>query len=113
MHTATQVNLAEWGQPKRDSPPKKPAFCSGQLEPTWRGVVAGGVLKYAHVGGYGFESRCARAIFVLAFGALGRKSQRAQKGELCAAALAEVASLGVGRGSLIFSDFFRCVFCGL
>jgi hypothetical protein len=50
---------------------------------------------------------------LLAFGALGGKSQRAQKGELCAAALAEVASLGVGRGSLIFPDFFRCVFCGL
>ena len=44
--------------------------------------------------------------FLLAFGALGRKSQRAQKGELCAAALAEVASLGVGRGSLIFSPIF-------
>jgi hypothetical protein len=43
---------------------------------------------------------------LLAFGALGRKSQRAQKGELCAAALAEVASLGVGRGSLIFSRIF-------
>ena len=67
-----------------------------------------------HVGGYGFESRCARAIFLVGFfGALGRKSQRAQKGELFAAALAEVASLGVGRGSLILSDFFRCVFCGL
>ena len=37
---------------------------------------------------------------------MGRKSQRAQKGELCAAALAEVASLGVGRGSLIFPRFF-------
>ena len=34
-----------------------------------------------------------------------RKSQRAQKGELCAAALAEVASLGVGCGSLIFRFF--------
>ena len=93
--------------------PKEPIFCSGQLEPTWRGPVAGGVLIYTHIGGYGFESRCARALFLLAFGALGRKSQRAQKGELCAAALAEVASLGVGRGSLIFPDFFRCVFCGL
>ena len=45
------------------------------------------------------------AIFVLAFGALGRKSQRAQKGELCATALAKVASLGAGRGSLIFRFF--------
>ena len=59
-----------------------------------------------HVGGYGFESRCARAIFLLlAFGALGRKSQRAREGELCAAALAVVASLGVGRRSLIFPIF--------
>ena len=73
--------------------PKEPIFCSGQLEPTWRGPVAGGAQIYTHIGGYGFESRCARAFF-LAFGALGRKSQRAQKGELCAAALAEVASLG-------------------
>ena len=53
---------------------------------------------------------CTCVLLLLAFGALGRKSQRAQRGELCAAALAEVASLGVGRGSLIFSDFFRCVF---
>ena len=67
----------------------------------------------AHIGGYWFESRCERAFFLLAFGALGRKSQRAQKGELCAAALAEVASLGVGCGSLIFPRFFRCVFCSL
>ena len=50
--------------------------------------------------------------FLLAFGALGRKSQRAQKGELCAATPAEVASLEVGRGSLIFR-LFRRVFCGL
>ena len=49
---------------------------------------------------------CTCDIFCWLFFALGRKSQRAQKGELCAAALAEVASLGVGRGSLIFPDFF-------
>ena len=42
--------------------------------------------------------------------ALGHKSQRTQKGELCAAALAEVASLGAGRGSLIFPDFFDACF---
>ena len=75
--------------------------------------MAGGVITNTHIGGYGFESRCARAFFLLAFGALGRKSQRAQKGELCAAALAEVASLGVGRGSLIFPIFFDACFCGL
>ena len=40
-------------------------FCSGQLEPTWRGAVAGGALIYSHIGGYGwFESRCARAISI-------------------------------------------------
>ena len=38
----------------------EPIFCSGQLEPTWRGAVAGGVLIHAHIGGYGLESRCAR-----------------------------------------------------
>ena len=48
---------------------------------------------------------CTCDFLLLAFGALGRKSQRARKGELCAAALAEVASLGVGRGSLIFPIF--------
>ena len=68
--------------------------------------MAGGVIINTHACGYGFESRCARAIFWLAFGALGGKSQRAQKGELCAAALAEVASLGVGSGSLVFFRFF-------
>ena len=41
--------------------------------------MAGGVITNTHIGGYGFESRCARAFFLLAFGALGRKSQRAQK----------------------------------
>ena len=51
--------------------------------------------------------------FLLVFGALGRKTQRAQTGALCAVALAKVVSLGVGRASLFFPDFFRCVFCGL
>ena len=44
--------------------------CSGQLEPTWRGQVAGGALIFTHTGGYGFygfESRCARAIFFVGF----------------------------------------------
>ena len=43
--------------------------------------------------------------FLLLAFALGRKSQRAREGELCAAALAEVASLGVARGSLICPIF--------
>ena len=40
--------------------------------------------------------------FSLAFSALGSKPQRGQKGELCVAALAAVASLGVCHGSLVF-----------
>ena len=81
MHTATQANLTEGGQPKSDSSPKNPFMykkepkepisCSGQLEPTWRGAVAGGVLIYTHIGGYGFESRCARAFFVVGFWCFG------------------------------------------
>ena len=51
--------------------PKEPIFCSGQLEPTWRGSVAGGVLIYMHIGGYGFESRCARAFFFVGFWCFG------------------------------------------
>ena len=51
--------------------PKEPIFCSGQLEPTWRGPVAGGVLIYTHIGGYGFESRSARAFFFVGFWCFG------------------------------------------
>ena len=51
--------------------PKEPISCSGQLEPTWRGSVAGGVLIYTHIGGYGFESRCARAFFFVGFWCFG------------------------------------------
>ena len=47
---------------------------------------------------------------LLAFGALGGKSQRAQKGELCAAALAEVASLRLAAGRLFFPIFFHACF---
>ena len=81
MHTATQANLTEGGQPKSDSSPKNPFMykkepkepipCSGQLEPTWRGPVAGGVLIHTHNGGYGFESRCARAFFLVGFWCFG------------------------------------------
>ena len=51
--------------------PKELISCSGQLEPTWRGPVAGGVLIYTHIGGYGFESRCARAFFFVGFWCFG------------------------------------------
>ena len=46
--------------------------------------------------------RCTCGFFSLAFSALGSKPQRGQKGELCVAALAAVASLGVCHGSLVF-----------
>ena len=52
-------------------------------------------------------------LFLLAFGALGSKSQRAHKGELCAAALGEFSSLGVCRGSVIFSVLFVACFADL
>ena len=40
----------------------------------------GGWLIYSHIGGYGFESRCARAfLLLLAFGALGGASRSARK----------------------------------
>jgi len=48
--------------------------------------------------------------FLLVFGALGRKTQRAQTGALCAVALAKVVSLGVGRASLFFPDFSDAYF---
>ena len=51
--------------------PKEPISCSGQLEPTWRGLVAGGVITNTHIGGYGFESRCARAFFFVGFWCFG------------------------------------------
>ena len=43
--------------------------------------------------------------FLLVFGALGRKTQRTQTGGLCAVAPAKLASLGVGRASLLFVVF--------
>ena len=51
--------------------------------------------------------------FFLAFGALGTKSKRGQKGELYVAALAAVVSLGVCRRSLVFLFFFDTCFAVL
>ena len=51
--------------------PKEPTFRSGQLELTWRGAGAGGVLIYTQIGGYGFDSRCARAFFLVGFWCFG------------------------------------------
>ena len=72
-------------------------LASYNAEPTWRGAVAGGALIFTHIGGYGSEPHHARPFHLLVFGALGRKTQRAQSGGLCAVAMAKVASLGVGR----------------
>ena len=41
--------------------------------------------------------------FLLVFGALGHKTQRAQTGGLCAVAFAKVSSLRAGRASLFFA----------
>ena len=65
--------------------PKEPIFCSGQLEPTWRGPVAGGVLIYTHIGGYGFEPRHARPFLFAGFWCFGaqdatRANRRAVRG---------------------------------
>ena len=60
----------------------------------------------------GLKSDVHVRFFFLAFGALGTKSKRGQKGELYVAALAAGASLGVWRGSLVSGFFFRYVFCG-
>ena len=49
-------------------------------------------------------------LFFLAFGALGSKPQRLQKGGFCAAALEEVARFAVCRGSLIFHFFVVACF---
>ena len=57
------------------------------------------------VAGYGFEPRHARPFLLLVFGALGRKTQRAQTGGLCAVELATVAGLGAGRASLFLKRF--------
>ena len=47
--------------------PKEPIFRSGQLEPTWRGPVAGGALIFTYISGFGFEPRHARPFFVAGF----------------------------------------------
>ena len=51
--------------------PKEPIFWSGQLEPTWRGPVAGGALIFTYIGGYGFEPRHARPFLFVGFWCFG------------------------------------------
>ena len=111
--------LQRGGQPKRDSPPKKSFIYKKEpKEPTFlfwparTNIEGGGSGRGTNIYAcWRLRVRiplCTCDFFCWLFATLGRKSQRAQKGELCAAALAEVAELrlGVGRGSLIFSDFF-------
>ena len=118
----------EGGQPKNDfrrrklfmykKDPKEPNFWSGQLEPAWRGAVAGGALflRTLAVTGSNPAMRVRFEYFEtdVSFCALGRKTQRrTQTGALCAIALAKVVSLGVGRASLfppIFSDAYFAVY---
>ena len=60
----------------------------------WLTVAVTGSIPAVHV-----------VLFLLDCGALGGKSQRAQKGELCAVALTEFVRLGVGRACIIFWRF--------
>ena len=91
--------------------PKEPIFCSGQLEPTWRGAVAGGVLIYTHVGGYGFKSRCARAIFVVGFWYFGAQvAARAKKASCARPHWRKLRVWGLAAGRLFFPIFFDACF---
>ena len=91
---------------------KEPIFWSGQLEPTWRGAVAGGALIFTTLAVASLNPAMRVRFCLLVFGALGRKTQRAQTGGLCAVALAKVASLGLTALRYFFCDFPRCAFCG-
>ena len=51
--------------------PKEPIFWSGQLEPAWRGPVAGGALFFTYICGYGFEPRHARPFLFVGFWCFG------------------------------------------
>ena len=72
--------------------PKEPIFWSGQLEPTWRGPVAGGALIFTYIGGYGFEPRHARPFLFVGFWCFGaqdakhanRRAARGCTGKSCA-----------------------------
>ena len=86
--------------------PKELISCSGQLEPTWRGPVAGGVLIYTHIGGYGFESRCARAIFCCWLLVLWGASRSARKKASCARPhWRKLRVWGLAAGRLFFGFF--------
>ena len=70
-----------------------------------RGPEAGGVIILLTVAVTGSIPAVHVSLVLLHFCALGRKSQRAQKGELCAVALAKVVRLGVGHACIIFWRF--------
>ena len=86
--------------------PKEPIFWSGQLKPAWRGPVAGGRFFLRALAVTGSNPAMCVRFFLLVFGALGRKTQRRKTGALCAIAMANVVSLGVGRTSLFFFAIF-------
>ena len=75
-----------------------------------------GATIYAHLRLRVRTPPCASVSFFVLFcfyGALGRKTPRAQTGGLCAVVVANVVRLGVDRASHFFCDFPRCAFCGL
>ena len=96
---------------KKDT--KEPIFWSGQLEPTWRGPVAGGVLIFTYIGGYGFEPRHARPFLFVGFWCFGAQDATHANRRAVRDCTRKVVSLGVGRASLFFLRFSRCAFCGL
>ena len=90
--------------------PKEPISCSGQLEPTWRGAVAGGVLIYTHIGGYGFESRCARAIFFVGFWCFGGQVAARAKRRVVRGRTGGSCEFGGWPRVAYFPDFFDACF---
>jgi hypothetical protein len=90
--------------------PKEPIFWSGQLEPTWRGAVAGGALIFTYIGGYGFEPRHARPFLFVGFWCFGAQDATHANRRAVRGYMAKVVSLGVGRASLFFAIFSDAYF---
>ena len=95
--------------------PKEPIFWSGQLEPTWRGAVAG-VALISNI--YAFRRLrvqtppCASVSFYW-FLVLGANAAAAQTDGLCAIAMEKLRVQGLAALRFFSRDFPRCVFCGL
>ena len=91
--------------------PKEPIFCSGQLEPTWRGPVAGGVLIYTHVGGYGFRIPLCTCDFFSWLLVRWGASRSARKKASCARPhWRKLRVWGLAAGRLFFPIFFDAGF---